>query len=329
MWPEEAPCFESKSLESRENELLVNRRYFGSLVAKGATAFRYSHAGHSNTVKGFVSAQDIADHLISRLEIHTPDVLQLQLEIIDEKKTLGETAAGKTVAEDLNKARIAYKQELKGLEVSIKGQLPVIYASRLREQKADVDKKLEAVDHNRRALKKTMQDLHKEEERVLRRKVEEADKHLRIELSVKEKKLMDVEETLRKRKGKARQDKAGGSLETRQQQPGQQQEKKIESQKQSKKQQKGQLVAQIQQLDKKRQQIRSMATEHESHERAINEMKKEIGDLRKGLLETRDAYQRFQSQTTNVWGGSINGVASGVASGLVAVAVSAATCVVM
>ncbi|RSL67666.1 hypothetical protein CEP53_002878 [Fusarium sp. AF-6] len=325
MWPEETSNVEAKSLEDRENDMMTNDRYFGDLVAKGATVFRHGQTDCRNPSKRLASAQDVTNHLVARLERRAPEVLRLQREMVDEKKSLGETAAGKAVAEDLEKARTACKKELIELEASIKSRLAGVnaaYASQLQEQRSDIEKIFKVVDHSRRVLKKSMRDLHKQEERVVRQRVENADKSLRAQITEKEKKIKNIEKSLLEKREETCKDEVQGPQETRRQ--GQRQEK----QKQPERQHQYQTGTRGQQLFNSHRPVRSKTEEGEDRDRLISDMK-EIEELKRRLLKSQGAYERFHGQTGNLWDGTMNGVAAGVASGVIGIAVSAAACTVM
>lgn len=314
MWPEEATYLEVKSLAGRENEMTTNGKYFGDLVADGATMFRYGQTGCSNPPKRLASAQDVISHLVARLEIHAPDVLRLQREMVKEKKLLGETAAGNVVTEDLKKSRATYQRELRELEANMKGRLAGVndtYASHLQEQRTDIDERLKLVDYNRRVLKKSMQDLHYDAGRALKHWVENTDRSLRSQISGEQKKIMDMEEFLHERKEESRQEKTRGSQETYRRQQTQPQPEHGKRQKQP------------EQLRRRTSHeyrpARSKTGECEDVERLINDMKREIAELRKGLTKKRETYKTFRGQTNNVWDGTMNGVAAGVASGVIGI----------
>ncbi|RMJ02416.1 hypothetical protein CDV36_015316 [Fusarium kuroshium] len=325
MWPEETSYVEAKSLEDRENDMMTNDRYFGDLVAEGATVFRHGQTDCRNPSRRLASAQDVTNHLVARLERRAPEVLRLQREMVDEKKSLGETAAGKAVAEDLEKARTACKKELIEREASIKSRLAGVnaaYASQLQEQRSDIEKRFEVVDHSRRVLKKSMRDLHKQEQRAVRQRVENADKSLRAQITEKEKKIKNIEKSLLEKREETCKDEAQGPQETRRQ--GQRQEK----QKQPERQHQYQTGTRGQQLFNSHRPVRSKTGEDEDRDRLINDMK-EIEELKRGLLKSQGAYERFHGQTGNLWDGTMNGIAAGVASGVIGIAVSAAACTVM
>lgn len=200
MWPDGPSHADIASLENREIELLVDDKFFGALVAQGATVFRHNEKGRRNPFEETASAQRIVAHLIRQSDMHAPDVLQLQREIIDQSKTLGETAAGIAVAGDLYKARRAHERQLKEIETEMKGQLAkmdAVHAAELGELKADVEEKLTKAKDEKRALKRSMQDMHTEEERLWEEKIKALDRQFRDQLAAKEEELLDMEESLR------------------------------------------------------------------------------------------------------------------------------------
>jgi hypothetical protein len=200
MWPDGPSHAEIASLENREIELLVDDKFFGALVAQGATVFRHNEKGRRNPFEETASAQRIVAHLIRQSDMHAPDVLQLQREIIDQSKTLGETTAGIAVAGDLYKARRAHERQLKEIETEMKGQLAkmdAVHAAELGELKADVEEKLTKAKDEKRALKRSIQDMHTEEERLWEEKIKALDRQFRDQLAAKEEELLDMEESLR------------------------------------------------------------------------------------------------------------------------------------
>ncbi|KAL2675762.1 hypothetical protein Neosp_011953 [[Neocosmospora] mangrovei] len=315
MWPEETSYVEVKSLEDRENDMMTNDRYFGDLVAEGATVFRHGQTDRRDPSKRLASAQDVTNHLVARLERRAPGVLRLQREMVDEKKSLGETAAGNAVAEDLEKARTACKKELIELEASIKSRLAGVnaaYASQLQEQKSDIEKRFKVVDHSRQALKKSMRDLHKQEEKAVRQRVENADRSLRAHISEKEKKIKNKEKSLVEQREGTCKEEAQGTQETRRQ------GKRQEKQKQPEQQHQYQIGTRGQQLFNSHRPARSKTGEDEDRDRLISDMK-EIEELKRGLLKSQAAYEKFHGQTGNLWNGTMNGVAAGVASGVIGI----------
>lgn len=299
MWPESPNAVEAKSLGDREEELLATERYFGAFIAKGATKFRYSETGYRNTFGGMASAQDIVNHLIVRRDVSPPRELQLQHELINEGKTLGETAAGIAVGERLLQARQTYMRELKGLDTKLRRELSKAngsHASRLREQQAEVDKKLTRVEIDRQALNKSMHHLHKQEEKALRAKLDNVNRRLRDQILATEEELTKMERSLRETLEK--EEKTRDQRRPESKQPQRQDERR-------------QGMNYEQQLQK----------EWEQAVRRVQGLEKMISDQRREIdnMKARKSFWSLHGQSSNTWNGTINGVAAGVTSGVVGV----------
>lgn len=200
MWPERPSHKETVELNNREAELLGDDRFFGSLLDGGASVFRHNENGHRDSYQETLSAQRIISHLIEQSDTNPPDPLQLQREIIDHGKTLGETGAGIIVAGELQREREKYRRELKEWETELKSQMArsdANHAQEIRELQAEAQKKLGQIEEENRALKKTMQDMHKQEERALKERIRILDKQLHDRLAEKQEELLDMEESFR------------------------------------------------------------------------------------------------------------------------------------
>jgi hypothetical protein len=87
---------ERDALEKCEAEFLSEQRFLGELVAKGGGIFRHNQNGRRDINEETLSARRIVSHLLAKSDVSTPPPLRLQREIIDQGKTLGETAAGES-----------------------------------------------------------------------------------------------------------------------------------------------------------------------------------------------------------------------------------------
>jgi len=88
--------------EAREKELITN--FFKPVLDKGAQLDR-----HRNTAQ---SAHDI----IRRIMRNRPITLQIQRELVDEKKNIIDTAAGEAVNKELNEQMRRHQAELKAVQ---------------------------------------------------------------------------------------------------------------------------------------------------------------------------------------------------------------------
>lgn len=209
MWPGTPSSAGKATLENREAELLSDDRFFGALVAQGATVLRHNENGRRNISEETASAQRLVTHLIRQSDKRTPEVLRLQREIIDQRKVLGETAAGIAVAGRLYKAGRAHERQMREIKTEAEGQLAKVdarHAAELADLKADVEKRLKKTEKEKRKLKKSMEDMHLNEEKAWKEKIEAMDSQFRDHLTAKEEELRDIEESLREiRKDVARQ----------------------------------------------------------------------------------------------------------------------------
>ncbi|KAF3770177.1 hypothetical protein M406DRAFT_354312 [Cryphonectria parasitica EP155] len=90
--------------EAHESELISKSEFWGDMISHGARTQRFT--GNQR------SALDI---LLSFAD-HDPETLQLQRELVDERKSIGETEAGCAVNEELLVLEEKYKQELKKIQ---------------------------------------------------------------------------------------------------------------------------------------------------------------------------------------------------------------------
>ncbi|KAJ5591974.1 uncharacterized protein N7459_002343 [Penicillium hispanicum] len=272
MWPATSDYTEKAIAENRETELLDNDQFFGALVTQGASVFRHNEQGRRDPDEEMASAQSIVEHLIQQSDMDTPEVLQLQREIIDQKKTLGETAAGIAIAGDLYKARKAHEDQLRKIEAAMQGELAKVdatHAAELEDLKAEVEQKLKTAGEEKRALKKSIETMRKEEEKIWKEKIDALDRQFQEELKAKEQELLDMEDSLEE------------------------------------------IRRDMMQRSKTPRQRAQVAVETAKHEQIVSSARQEVS-------EARDAYQKFNGKRSEIFKGSLNGIASGVASGVVA-----------
>ncbi|KAH8160679.1 hypothetical protein CIB48_g7566 [Xylaria polymorpha] len=158
--PAEPTDPQTATLEARETELLGDDKFFGFFVERNAHLLRYNQEGNTNFTGETTSGRRIV----------------LQREIVDQGKTLGETAAGIAAANELYKERKAHEQYLEDLRADMSRHLDesnAAYAAQLRELEADAEKKLKKADDDRHMLKQRMEDWHENELNALEGKMEE------------------------------------------------------------------------------------------------------------------------------------------------------------
>ncbi|KAI0443046.1 hypothetical protein F4803DRAFT_335663 [Xylaria telfairii] len=201
MWPAEPIDAEIATLEARETELLGDDKFFGFFVARNAHASRHHKEANTKFTGEVTSGMRIVAHLVEQSEIHIPNVLQLQREIVDQGKTLGETAAGIAAAGELYKERKVHEQYLEDLRADMSRHLDesnAAYAAQLKELEADAEEKLKKADDDRHILKQRMEDWHENELNALEGKMEEIDRLFHKEISSREEELQEMEGSLRK-----------------------------------------------------------------------------------------------------------------------------------
>ena len=88
----------------RENELRTKDAFFKPMLSHGATLFR-----HNNTLE---SAQKVIRGLLKK----TPMPLEIQRELVDEKKRVFETKAGDALLGEIAELERKHQEELKRLE---------------------------------------------------------------------------------------------------------------------------------------------------------------------------------------------------------------------
>ncbi|KAF4961106.1 hypothetical protein FSARC_10270, partial [Fusarium sarcochroum] len=198
MWPETPDSVEKTSLENREVELMTTQGFFGDLMAQGASLFRHYGEGHRNAASQTASAQHIVRCLIRQLDSRIPSVLQLQREIVDEKKTLRQTAAGIAAAQHLHKARQEHQHRLKDLKTELKksfAESDKEYALQLKELRTEMEDKLEKTKTDSQVLTKTMLNLHEAETESLRQRIVQLSQKFEAEVKAKEEKLQEMQKS--------------------------------------------------------------------------------------------------------------------------------------
>ncbi|KAG5797376.1 hypothetical protein H9Q69_003551 [Fusarium xylarioides] len=194
MWPESPDSTNKRILEDRELELLINSDFFSDLVSKGARMFRDYDENHSPAD----SVQRIMDSLLRQLGHGKPTVLKLQREVVDEERSLGETAAGIAASEHLHQTCREHEKQLRILDAEIEltsSDSEQEYSLQLRELKAEVDREIEETNRSRQALVKTMIDLHEAETKALKQQISSLQSQYDAEVQNKEIILQDVQES--------------------------------------------------------------------------------------------------------------------------------------
>ena len=171
--------------EAREAEL--SSKFFKLALDKGAQMVR-----HHNTTQ---SAHDIVRGIVK----NHPVVLQIQLELVDERKDILKTAAGEAVKQEFNEEMRRHQAELKAVREEMKEALKKKHEEAKRELENETKKlegriekiksDLEGMAWNYAAEKKKMEAKMEEMERNAKREREEAEAKHRRQLADLERQL--------------------------------------------------------------------------------------------------------------------------------------------
>lgn len=199
MWPEHSTKYERATLNAREAELAESYKFYGSMISKGAVMFRHHGTGRKGYNSEVFSAEPILAHLIRRSDLHAPKVLRLQKELIDEKKTIGETSAGAIIAADMHRHRQVRESALQQLEESIREHIyggSKSHLAELRQTKAAWQQELGKLEESKETLRQSMADLGEKEFQRAKQKIDEIEDHLKEQVNLKEEDLKDMEDSL-------------------------------------------------------------------------------------------------------------------------------------
>ncbi|CAK5269642.1 unnamed protein product [Mycena citricolor] len=114
--------------EAREKELATDDRFFKPVIAKGARMLRHD--------KGLISAQSILREIIGNV----PATLQIQRELVDEKKAITDTAAGVTLNKEIADMVRKHKDEIRTLQREMRDAIRQRDEEARRELEAETGK---------------------------------------------------------------------------------------------------------------------------------------------------------------------------------------------
>lgn len=194
MWPEEPSPAEKKDFDNRENELLTQQRFFGDLIAEGASLFRHYEYGHRDLHIQRISAQSIMTYILDRTDGNKMDALQLQREIFDEKKSLAQTTAGVLTADYLRQARQTHETRLSELvSERTDASADKTYKQQLSKLEAEVNMDIQGVEKDCQALTRTIADLHQAEAEALKEEIARLNSRFQNEVKAKERVLQEAQ----------------------------------------------------------------------------------------------------------------------------------------
>ena len=174
MWREDS----RDTNEAREKELA--RKFFKPVLDKGAQMVR-----HYNTVQ---SAHDI----IRKIAVKPPIVLRIQRELVDKRKSILDTAAGKAINRELNEQIRRHRAELKEVQEEMKQALrdkDEVARQELEEEKRRLQERMEEIAKDSKGMpvdyaaeKKRMEARVKEvEQEAKRREQDDANRARRLQ----------------------------------------------------------------------------------------------------------------------------------------------------
>lgn len=142
---------------ARERELLSRREWWGLMRERGSKVIR--HDGSRESALAIVAG------LVERREKSGPVVLNIQKEMIDDKLSLEDTAAGQEVERELTQAKKKFQEQIGELQESYDDALKERdeqLAQVLAEQREDLEKKLARAGEAQENLKITFEKLCEE-----------------------------------------------------------------------------------------------------------------------------------------------------------------------
>lgn len=149
----------------REDQLVNQNDLWTKLVSNGARVFRQDD--------GIASGQKIINYLIDRAH---PVTLDIQREMVDQGKTLGETSAGKEVQEELEKLQKKHEKEMREIKEDMDEAIKEKDEERqqeLREYRAQIDRQMAQSAEQTRQLEAKREQLRTEMKEQHSREIEQ------------------------------------------------------------------------------------------------------------------------------------------------------------
>lgn len=120
--------------DQRENELLETSEWWGLMIRRGSKTFRHSDDKRS--------ALKIVDYLIG---LRRRAVLEIQMQLIDEQRSLQDTSAGMEVERELQQAKFKFAEDIKELkaeqrQAQLEGDIEVANILRKEFEKREEDR---------------------------------------------------------------------------------------------------------------------------------------------------------------------------------------------
>ena len=135
----------------REKELIDTPEFWGWMLGKGSSCHR-----HNNTER---SARDIV-HLLAHH--NAPIATELQRQLVDEKRTLDQTSAGRELQSEMLKEKEKWAKERRDIEQQLKAaikQRDIEAEGMMREERDRYTRMIKKVENDTDALRSTMENL--------------------------------------------------------------------------------------------------------------------------------------------------------------------------
>lgn len=140
MWDQEPS---KEKCVAREQELMTDDLFFKRVIDKGAQMLRHDNSMHS------------ARNIVSRFIANPPVTLRIQAELVDEKKDITQTAAGKDIQGELASLIEQHKRELQSLREDLMKAIEkrdLETKQELEEERADVQRELKRIEADKERL---------------------------------------------------------------------------------------------------------------------------------------------------------------------------------
>lgn len=144
--------------ERRETEITTKSEFWGSLLRKGARSMRYGGEYQS------------AISIVSRLEHRPQVILDIQRQIVDDRKTLDQTPAGRLLRKDIIKKEEEYKRKLEQARAQMEEALKEKdeeFAREMRQQISAIQEKVNQAARDKVNLKADLNARLDEKQRII------------------------------------------------------------------------------------------------------------------------------------------------------------------
>jgi len=141
----------------RERELKETAEFWGDMIREGSTVFKHTD-DHSSAIK-------IISHLTGR---NTTTILGLQAEMVDEKRSLEDTEAGREVDKEMNQQREMFERRLEHTRMELEEAIAAKDDQHVKEimlEQERFESKLAAIQQGREELRISMEALIAEKEK--------------------------------------------------------------------------------------------------------------------------------------------------------------------